>query len=130
MIKKKILITGSSGFIGKSLLKTIDKKNNNIKCLLRSDKKNLKNIEKYVCKNFNNIKYSKILSGCNVVIHIAGYSNFTNQYSNKKQYDFNVNFTARLAQEAIKFGVKRFIFISSAKVNGDETEYNKKNTQI
>ena len=86
------------------------------------------NVDKYVCKNFNNIKYAEILSGCDVVIHVAGYSEFTNQYSNKKQYDFNVNFTTKLAQEAVKFGVKRFIFISSAKVNGDKTEYNKKIT--
>ena len=33
----------------------------------------------------------------------------------------NVEGTARLAREAAKAGVKRFVFISSIKVNGEET---------
>jgi nucleoside-diphosphate-sugar epimerase len=64
------------------------------------------------------------LSGCEVVIHAAARVHVMKETHADplSQYrEINVEGTLNLAHQAAKVGVKRFIFLSSIKVNGEET---------
>lgn len=72
----------------------------------------------------DDIDWQVPLLGVDVVIHSAGRAHVMNEtHSNPLQAfrEVNVDATLKLAQQAADAGVKRFIFISSIKVNGEET---------
>ncbi len=123
---KKIAITGSNGFIGKSLCKTFSKLNRPIVGIIRSGSslKSLSDINTAIVGNINsNTNWKKSLENCDVVIHCAGKAHVMN--SKDDTYDYysvNVEGTKNLAEQAVKFGVKKLIFLSSIKVNGENTD--------
>ena len=64
------------------------------------------------------------VSGVNVVVHTAARVHVMDKYLADSLSEFrhvNVNGTLKLARQAAAAGVSRFIFISSAKVNGEGT---------
>lgn len=114
-----ILVTGASGFLGASLLRHF--KCVGIKCkgLYRSNAPCIDDIS----GSLNSIEKAQLI-GVDCVVHCAGRAhvmseNSTNQLSEYR--NVNVGGTLRLAQAASEAGVKRFIFISSIKVNGEQT---------
>ena len=123
---KNILITGSSGYIGKNLVKYLCKKKEyKIRTLSR---KRLDIFDRKVIqitnKNFNEIyNFSKILRDIDTVIHLAAFSNNSNKNNNIKDIDtINTIFLNKFIKQCITFKIKKFIFISTSKVYG---EYNK-----
>ena len=123
----KILLTGSTGFIGSELLRQLKLKKYFVHTSTRST------LEKKVngLKNFtinqteNSPNWSEALKGINCVIHCAGVANETNKSDTSMLAYYrkiNVEETSNLAYQAAAKGVKRFIFISSIKVNGEKTE--------
>lgn len=67
---------------------------------------------------------SKILSGCDTVIHLAARTHILKESSSNPIEEFreiNVDGTLRLANQAAKCNVRRFIFLSSIGVNGYHT---------
>ena len=106
-MKKKVLITGSSGFVGHQLLKQLSKKNHNFELLLISRKS----------KHFNDIKVlkwdlEKNTSHTNltfdILIHLAAETRAFN-----KMWAVNFVGTKNIIRSAIKSGVKKIIFLSS-----------------
>ncbi|WP_270668178.1 UDP-glucose 4-epimerase family protein [Aeromonas sp. QDB12] len=72
------------------------------------------------------VDYSPALVDVDVVIHCAAQAHVMNNSVNNEvdiYRDINVDSTLHLARQAITAGVKRFIFISSIKVNGESTIY-------
>ena len=68
--------------------------------------------------------YAPALVDVDVVIHCAAQAHVMNDSANNGidiYRDINVDGTLHLARQAITAGVKRFIFISSIKVNGEST---------
>lgn len=66
--------------------------------------------------------WSQALKGVDVVIHCAGRVHVMNEVATDPLAAFrqtNVEGTLRLAHQAITAGVRRFVFISSIKVNGE-----------
>jgi len=64
------------------------------------------------------------LAGVNVVFHLAARVHIMNDSASNPLAEFrktNVDATLNLAKQAVTAGVKRFIFISSVKVNGEFT---------
>ena len=123
---KSILVTGATGFIGSALIPVLLHHNYIVRILTRksSPPVHLK------CKNFifndlSNIKNLKTsLQGVDVIIHLAGRAHIIEKeidplFEYRKN---NVHLTLNLARHAAILGVKRFIFISSIKVNGESTE--------
>ena len=99
----KILITGSNGFIGKSLYKAL--KYSEVVMPLRTE-------------------WYSYLGGVNCVIHLAGRAHIPlkDTKNELKEYrSINVKKTLELAKKASLAKVKRFIFMSSIKVNGETT---------
>jgi UDP-glucose 4-epimerase len=103
----KVLITGSNGFIGKLLSKKL---------------KNFKVV------NPVRLEWNFYLRDIDCVIHLAGRAHVINQNTKNllKEYRaINVRKTLNFAKKAALAGTKRFIFISSIKVNGETTALKK-----
>ena len=117
--KIDILVTGSNGFIGTELIKYLKKfERFTIWELVRDRKKNREKNVIYIDslkKNFNIINNLKSID---CIVHLAAIAHNKN-ISKKDIYKVNADSVERLAIQAIKAGVKRFIFLSSIKVYGE-----------
>jgi nucleoside-diphosphate-sugar epimerase len=116
----KILITGSAGFLGKSLVSQIDKKNNNLYFILRK-KKNGKNNFCCPLENIKKVKYITNLLKPDVIINIAAEVNFQKKTKNM----FRVNaLVPKIFSQYCKKNEKYFIHVSGTLVNGIHSLYN------
>lgn len=123
-----ILLTGSSGFIGSNLSKELDKRK--IKYLPVSRRK-----DHSIKKHFYEIpdidgstNWNNALKDCSSVIHTAARVHVMKDSSKDPLSEFrkvNVSGTINLAKQSIEQGIKRFIYLSTVKVNGDDTEIEK-----
>ena len=125
---KKILITGASGFIGQSLIKNFSKFDKPIRGTVRSNASLFSNTEiEYVSvKDINNkTNWNESLINIDCVIHCAGRAHnmkIKNEQDHQKIYrSINVDGTKQLAEQAAKAKIRRLIFLSSIKVNGENT---------
>ena len=114
MIMKKVFITGAFGFIGKRLLNTIDCQ---VRILSRMERLNYDTV---ICDFQKDQIPKNALNGVDVVFHLAGFTHdMRDPCKIKDTYqEVNVDATIRLAELAIKSGVKKFIFVSSVKAGG------------
>jgi UDP-glucose 4-epimerase len=111
---KKIFVTGSTGFVGKNLVHEISKMNLSFTAGNREVYGDL-----VTHKN-----WEPILKDHDVIIHLAARVHVMNEIDNDPLKAFramNVEATLNIARAAQKIGAKRFIYISSVKVNGEET---------
>jgi len=119
-----ILVTGVTGFLGSHLLEELDKHSFIIKALLRAENPAFSNA--VVVPLFNQTaNFKEACLDINTVIHCAARVHVMNDSSSDPLEAFrevNTYGTLNLAQQAADAGVKRFIFISSIKVNGESTE--------
>ena len=120
----KILLTGGSGFIGKNLLQ-----NHLFEEALVIGRTNPGKGVKFIELPLTEYSdYSEALSDIEVIVHLAGRAHVTNDQAHDALDEYlkiNTLATLNLARQAMKSGVKRFIFISSVKVLGDNTEVGK-----
>lgn len=124
---KKILVTGATGFLGSALIKHFDTlPETSVVAPLRSlDRKLPDTVEATYISNIDRAtNWTQSLSGVNVIVHSAARVHVMHESlarSLEKFREINVEGTLNLARQAIQAGVKRFIFISSIKVNGEST---------
>ena len=126
---KKIGITGVNGFIGKSLFTTLSKQKKLVLGIIRSESSlgTLSTLNTSIVGDIDsNTNWRKVLENCEIVIHCAGKAHDMNINDNLNDYyRVNVEGTKNLAEQAVKVGVKKIIFLSSIKVNGESTYQNK-----
>lgn len=119
------LVTGSSGFIGKALINRLI--SDNIKVNALTTRAHLIDLRANVIEMSNythDISNSYIWENVDTVIHLAARVHNLNENSQKNKNLYlseNVDLTLLLAKEAAAKGVKRFIFLSTIKVNGEST---------
>lgn len=122
----KILITGASGFLGQALISTLSAdKQWQITAVTRTA---IANLPDGVCPFLltgidATTDWSTVLD-VDVVIHAAARVHVMNERAENPLALFrevNTAGTLNLARQAATSGVKRFIFISSVKVNGEST---------
>jgi nucleoside-diphosphate-sugar epimerase len=122
---KKILVTGVNGFIGKNIYKDLIKLNYFVRGAVRNLDTTLINGDtKYISVGNIDVetKWSNALEGVDCVIHCAGKTHVINKKDELDIYrTVNREGTKHLAEQAVKAGVKRLIFLSSVKVNGETT---------
>jgi len=123
----KLLVTGGSGFIGKAVCENLKKNNYRINITSRRDMAtNLSGVKIYNINEIDeNTNWFGALNTVSCVIHCAAKSNMINNNKQNSLSSFrkvNVEGTLNLAKQAVACGVKRFIFLSSIKVNGEKTE--------
>jgi nucleoside-diphosphate-sugar epimerase len=67
-----------------------------------------------------------VVAGCEAMVHLAGLAHVPSRQAegmgDEPYLQINRDLTVRLAREAVRTGVGRFIFVSSSKVNGDGRE--------
>ncbi|ENO1850494.1 SDR family oxidoreductase [Vibrio vulnificus] len=122
----RILITGSNGFLGKQLIAALSGKP--ISLLDRGVNRNFNvnfNDHAYTQATINSKDdYSYALKDCQTVIHCAARVHVMDDKDKDPLVlyrEVNTAGTVNLAKQAIESGVKRFIFISSIKVNGESS---------
>lgn len=104
-----ILITGVTGFVGSALCNTLEAANYDV----RRNNQRLSEVE-----------WSQSLAGIETVAHLAARVHIMQDKSADPLAEFravNVEGTINLARQAAAAGVKRFVFLSSIKVNGEFT---------
>ena len=114
----RVLVTGSSGFIGNKLTKHLAE----MKVLVRTlSRKNQSNYETVVCDLQSNVIPDDALGDVDTVFHLAGFAHDMRDASKIAglYYKVNVSATVQLANLAVKSGVKRFVFVSSVKAGGN-----------
>lgn len=111
---KEILISGSSGFIGKKLLRALEKDQSKIRVISRQLQSGLETIR---CDFLNDPIPSDAFKGIKTVFHIAGAAHDT--YNNYQEFlQINFHSSIELANLAASNGVKKFIYLSSVKSTG------------
>lgn len=127
-----IVLTGSTGFIGKALIKELMAQSYQVKAILRQPSEALpKSVEQVVIDDLTNLSDKTLnrsllaaLEHAEVLIHAAARVHIMKDRAANPLDEFrkiNRDSTLVLARLAAASGVKRFIFISSIKVNGDFT---------
>lgn len=128
----RILLTGATGFVGRGIVKRLMTNTGYILRLaarkpnaIHDSDQNLSWVAGDLTPEFN---WQSAVSECEVVIHAAARVHVLNDTSSDPLAEFrrvNVKGTLNLARQAALAGVRRFIFISSIKVNGESTSLDK-----
>ena len=120
----KILVTGASGFVGTHLCGQLIKKGHTVRAACRKIPED-RQLEYINCGDLSkDYDWSKALNGIEVVVHLAAKAHQTesDDLASTDVYDqLNWLATKNLASQSEFAGVKRFVFLSTAKVNGDWT---------
>jgi len=111
------LIIGGSGFIGKYLIKLLQKNGYRVRILSR---RKLPDIESYVCDLLTLSIPKEAFKGVTLVVHLAGYtSDIESSNEVYEKYErLNYHATKALAEIADNESVEDFIFFSSVKAGG------------
>ena len=117
---KRLLVTGYSGFVGNKLvsqlqgsyqLNLLGRKSSNLGCV-------------YTHNIDSKSSYADALVNVDAVVHCAARVHIMDDIASDPLNEFravNTQGTLNLAKQAAAAGVKRFIFLSSIKVNGEST---------
>ena len=117
----KILVTGSNGFVGKELCSHLREQGYLVVPTARSD---ADGVSMAVGEINQSTVWAVALKNVDVIIHLAARVHVMDEAQTDSYAEFeriNVHGSARLACEAVAAGVKRLVFVSSVKVNGETT---------
>ena len=121
----KFLITGANGFLGQPLCAELQRRGQNVLAATRSGKAFIKDTQTVVTGEVNaQTDWSSALQGIDVVIHLAARVHVMKDNSENPLEEFrkvNLHGTENLARQAARAGVKRLVYVSSIKVNGEST---------
>jgi len=116
-----VLLTGSTGFVGQAVLRALVLKGELVIC---PDRKRPRSDREFISGIDGDTDWFGLLAGVSCVIHSAARVHVVNETVADPLGEFrkvNVEGTLKLATQAAALGVKRFIFLSSIKVNGETT---------
>lgn len=117
----KILVTGANGFVGNILCEMLVSSDIEFVPAVRQARHSR---QISVGDLSAETQWESALDGCSAVIHLAARVHVMNDTSADPLAAFravNVDATLNLARQAALRGVRRFVFVSSVKVNGEET---------
>lgn len=120
-----VLVTGATGFVGSELLQQLTNDSEfQLRATIRNNVEGLPvDISAYQIGGIDaDTDWYEALVECRTVIHTAARAHIMDDTAQNPLAEFrrvNVEGTLNLARQAIDAGVKRFIFISSIKVNGE-----------
>ena len=121
-----LLITGANGFVGRALCNEANKLGFQVKALTRNPHDFIGTIQNIICSNLGEVDLVfEAMRHVDVVVHLAARVHVMNERSGDTiaaYRNVNLDLTLNLARQAAAAGVRRFIYLSSIKVNGEKTE--------
>jgi nucleoside-diphosphate-sugar epimerase len=120
-----VLVTGSTGFLGRPLCHALAGSGLNVRALYREPRQApaASGIQAVPCRDIASIEqWRPILAGIDTVIHLAGRAHVMHERSTRGTSAYmraNLESTMLIARAAAAHGVRRFLFLSSIKVYGD-----------
>jgi len=121
----KVLLTGATGFVGKELTRQLGRMDGvSLACAVRRPGSSQYGEEFVIGELKATTDWSAALAGQNVVVHAAARAHVMRDETENPLAEYrrvNVDGTLNLARQAAEAGVSRFVFVSSIKVNGEET---------
>ncbi|MGP1717927.1 MAG: NAD-dependent epimerase/dehydratase family protein [Methylophilus sp.] len=108
----KLLITGTSGFVGQFLQKTLAGQAHHAVTLSRGTTEDLLKAE----------SYPGVYQQVDTLIHLAGRAHVMHETAEDIYQAYaavNIDYTLKVAELARRLKIKRFVFLSSVKVNGE-----------
>jgi len=125
-MKHRVFLTGASGFVGSAVLRRLLAEDMPTVATLRGNSPSLPAAVQAVrFESFDEpSQWGEALRGCDTVVHCAARVHVMNDTEADPLAAFrrvNVHGTLNLARQAVAAGVRRFIFVSSIKVNGEGT---------
>lgn len=116
----RVAISGANGFVGRYLCQYLSSRQYSVTAITRKAF-SLPGVENRLIADFTDIKSAQQpLAGCDCLVHLAGLAH-AKKASIKDYYRINVDQSLAMATAAANAGIKRFIYISSVKVNGETT---------
>ncbi len=120
-----VLVTGASGFVGQQLCAEMLKQGWHIKAALRAPHPLPGGVKPVMVGAIDDgTDWTDALQGVDTVIHLAARVHVMKDTASDPLAEFlkvNLYGTANLAQQAKQAGVKRLVYVSSIKVNGECT---------
>ncbi|MCD6077736.1 MAG: hypothetical protein K0R89_1674 [Ramlibacter sp.] len=116
-----ILVTGASGFVGKALCTELAARGLPFRAASRTPRPGHVAVGEFDDRT----DWSEALAGVTRVVHLAARVHVMDEQAGDPLAEFrrvNVAGTLRLARQAAEAGARRFVFLSSIKVNGEETQ--------
>jgi nucleoside-diphosphate-sugar epimerase len=122
MNSRPILITGIRGFVGTSLAARIEADGS----VVRGVSRQYNGTDDFVVGNIGlTTDWGRALEGIDTIVHLAGCAHIMKNSETDLSniyWSVNVDGTEELARQAAKAGIRRFIFVSTIKVNGEFTK--------
>jgi len=120
-----VLLTGASGFVGRAVLDAAKQRGIDVRPVFRSLDSAKRHPGAVLVPGLDGeVDWSQALQGVDVVIHSAARAHVMDEEALDPLTEFrrvNVQGTSNIARQAAAAAVRRFVFISSIKVNGEKT---------
>ena len=130
---KRLLITGATGFVGKAVCEQAMQHGLSVKGALRIHGGVPSCVEPFIVGEINAATdWGSALRDVSVIVHLAARVHVMHDTATDPLAAFravNVDGALNLARQAAAAGVKRFVFISSVKVNGESTQFERAFTE-
>ena len=116
----EILVTGATGFIGSALVESLRRRDLGVRALARGDGEDAPGVRRVIVPDLaSHADWRPVVEGVSAVVHLAG---IAHRRAATTAYETgNVLATERLAAAAARAGVRRFVFVSSAKASGERS---------
>lgn len=119
----RVLVTGANGFVGRAACHRLRADGITVVAAMRQTDGSAGVVP--VGDIDGHTDWTSALAGVDSVLHLAARVHVMDELSDDPLAEFrrvNVQGTLRLAQQAVQAGIKRLVYVSSIKVNGEQTE--------
>lgn len=130
----KFMISGAGGFVGKALCAELFRRGQSVSAAVRSGNSLIENTEVIVVGAIDSeTNWADALRDVDVVIHLAARVHVMRESATDPLAEYlkvNLHGTSNLARQAACSGAKRLVYVSSIKVNGEQTSATQSFTEL